>query len=250
VETAKEVSREKPIVVYKAGRSTDSARAAQSHTGALSSDWRLYQGVFRQTNIIASPAMELLLPLAHSLVERPQIEGNRIAVVTMGGSWGVALVDCLAEHGLGVPEFSPAVQERLRGLGLIARASAKNPVDFGASGRFVDTEFLISLCREILHSKEVDALVIHGFGNAGMNVEGSQTLDFFHEVQIEQVVGIAALEKEFNLPVLFGNPHSQWESQVVNDLNQLGIRVYNRLSDIGVLLSGMHDYWCQRSLRS
>jgi len=250
VETAKQVSRVKPIVAYKAGRSTDSARAAQSHTGALSSDWRLYRGVFRQANIVASPAMELLLPLVHSLVERPQIKGNRIAVVTMGGSWGVALVDSLSEHGLAVPEFSPVLQERLRGLGLVARASAKNPVDFGAAGRFVDTAFLISLCREILRSGEVDALVMHGFGNAGMNMEESQTLDYFHEVQKEQVVGIAALEKELNLPVFFGNHHGQWESQVVNDLNQLGIRVYSRLSDIGVLLSAMHEYWCKKSLRN
>lgn len=246
VEVARQVSSKKPIVVYKGGRTTDSARAAQSHTGALSSDWQIYQGIFRQTNIVVSPAMELLLPLAHSLIERPPVDGNRIAVITMGGSWGVALVDCLAEFELTVPEFSDALQQRLRALGLIARASAKNPIDFGASGRFVETEFLLSLCREILCSGEADALVIHGFGRAGMKMKESNEADIFHEVQKEQVIRVAGLEKEFGLPVIVGNHHSQWESQAVQDLNHQGIRVYNRLSDIAVLLSRMRDYWRKR----
>ena len=62
--------------------------------------------------------MELLLPIAHALIERPPLKGRRVGIITMGGSWGVALSDCLAESGLTVPEFSPGLQDKLRELGL------------------------------------------------------------------------------------------------------------------------------------
>ena len=232
----------KPIVVYKAGKTADSARAAQSHTGALSSNWQIYKGLFRQTGMVVSPAIELLLPLAHALIERPPMRSNRVAVITMGGSWGVALTDCLVNFGLAVPKFSSLFQKRLRNLGLISMASATNPVDFGASGKFTDTELLVSLAREILLSGEADALVLHGLGRTGKSKE----VDFFYEIQKKQIICVADLEKEIGLPVIIGNHHSQWESQTVYELSQQGIRFYSRLDDIAAILSGMHDYWGNR----
>jgi acyl-CoA synthetase (NDP forming) len=247
---ARQVSRRKPIVVYKAGRSTDSARAAQSHTGAISSGWMIYRGIFQQTGVVMAPAMELLLPLAHALVERPAINGNRIGIITMGGSWGVSLADSLAESGLSVAEFSAPLQNRIRTLGLTDRASAKNPLDFGASGRFVDTEFLLNLCKAILGSGEVDAMVLHGFGRAGQKASEGKDSDIFYDVQKEQALKIAALEKKYNRPVLVASHHSQWESQTVQELIQQGIRVYTRLSDIAVVLSGLHAYWRKKAAAS
>jgi acyl-CoA synthetase (NDP forming) len=247
VETARRVTRTKPIVVYKGARSADSARAAKSHTGALSSDWQIYQGMFRQTGISVAPSMELLLPLAHGLIERPPMRGNRVAIITMGGSWGVALVDCLADYGLRAPEFSDALQQRLRGLGLSDRASARNPLDYGASGRFLDTPFMVSLCREILVSGEVDAMVVHGFGREGMKDEADRKgADMFHEAQLNQLLNVSDLEADVGRPVLIASHHSPWESQTIHDINRKGIRVYNRLSDIGVLLSRLRDYWAAK----
>jgi len=248
MEVAKRLKQIKPVVVYKAGRFADSARAAHSHTGALSSAWQIYRGLFRQCGIVVSPTMELLLPLAHSLMERPPMRANRVAVITMGGSWGVALADCLLDFGLTVPKFSASFQKRLRDLGLVSRASANNPVDFGASGKFLDTELLLSFAREILFSGEVDALVLHGFGRAGMEKKESKESDIFYDLQKEQIMQIADLEKEIGLPVIIGNHYSQWESQTIYDLNQQGIRIYNHLNDIAGVLAGMCDYWRNRPI--
>jgi acyl-CoA synthetase (NDP forming) len=244
MEIAGNVTQTKPVVVYKAGRTTDSARAANSHTGALAGEWEIYKGLLRQVGAIVSPAMELLLPIAHALIERPPMRGNRVAIITMGGSWGVALSDCLVEAGLAVPEFSAGLQEKLQSLSMPERASIKNPVDFGASGRFLDVDLLTSLGREILSSAEVDALVLHGIGRPGMHSEDTpEEWKIFLEVEKQQIQQFHALQKEIGIPVLIGSHYSPWESQAIHDLNKQGVRIYNRLHEIAWLLASMHGCW-------
>ena len=247
IEVARSVTKTKPVVAYKAGRTPGSARAAHSHTGALSGKQEIYQGLFRQAGIITSPSMELLLPLAHSLIERPPIRGPRVGIITVGGSWGVALSDALEEAGLLVPEFSPKLQEALRSVGMPARASIKNPVDFGASGLFISVDVPLALGREVLSSGEVDALIVHGVGRPGMHTEDTPIeLKLFLDIEKQQAQGLSALERETGLPVLIGSHHSPWESQVVYDLNEQGIRIYNGLYEIAQLISLIYGYWKKR----
>ena len=246
MDVAGRVNQKQPVIVYKGGRTVDSSRAAQSHTGALSSEWKMIKGMINQTGIVLSPAMELLLPLAHSLIERPRMKGRRIGIITMGGSWGVSLADCLVESGLTVPEFSDDLQKKLRELGLLPRASSKNPVDFGAAGKFGETDFLLSLGREVIQSGEVDAMVLHGFGQAGMESQGTETPRLSREVEKNQILQFSGLEREMDLPVFIGNHHGIWESKTISELNEKGIRIYTRLHDIAWILSAMVKYWSKR----
>ncbi len=240
---AAEAARKKPLIVYKAGRTADSARAARSHTGALAGQWRIYRGLLRQIGAVVTPSMELLLPIGHALIERPLMRGRRVAIITVGGSWGVALTDCLAETGLSVPEFSPGLQNELRSLGMPTRASVKNPLDFGASGQFLAIDFPVSLARAVLASGEADALVLHGIGRPGMHSpQTGEEAKLMLEIETRQITEISALESESGIPVLIGSHYSPWESQAIHDLNQQGIRVYNRLHDIAWLLGAMSDF--------
>jgi acyl-CoA synthetase (NDP forming) len=248
LQVARHVSERKPVVVYKAGRTPGGARAARSHTGALSGTKEIYQGLFNQTGVLASPSMEILLPLGHALLERPPLRGRRIAVVTMGGSWGVALSDTLEEHGLIVPELSLRLQKSLRSLGMPDRASTKNPVDIGASGLFFSENILLAFGREILLSGEVDALILHGVARPGMLGDNApQRMKLFLEINKSVIQGFTRFEKETGLPVLIGNIYTPWESQVVYDLNQRGVRIYNRLDETAQLLALLHRYWKNRT---
>lgn len=243
MEIAGQITTTKPVVVYKAGRTVDSARAAHSHTGALAGQWQVYTGLLRQVGAVVSPAMELLLPIGHALIERPPMKGRRVAIITVGGSWGVALTDSLSEAGLSVPKFSPDLQQELRSLGMPERASVKNPLDFGASGQFLAADFPASLARAILASKEVDALILHGIGRPGMHSpETSEEWKIFLEIEKQQVNEICAMEKEMGLPILIGSHYNPWESQAISDLNQQGVRIYNRLHEIAWLLTAMYEY--------
>ena len=247
IEVSAEVARKKPVVVYKAGITSDSARAANSHTGALAGKREVYDGLFQQNGIVSSPSMELLLPIGHALIERPPMKGKRTSVITIGGSWGVALTDALVVTGLCVPELTSALQEKLRALGMPDRASIKNPIDFGASGEYLSTDLLLALARTILESGEVDAIILHGVGRPGMHAEDTpEEWKVFLEVEKQQIRGFADLEKRMDLPVFIGSHYNPWESQVISDLNQEGIRVYNRLHEIAQVLYALHVYWKNR----
>ena len=245
LEVARHVATKKPIVVHKAGRTEGGSRAALSHTGAMTGHGRVYQGAFHQINIVQCPTMELLLPLGHALIERPPMRGNRVAIVTMGGSWGVALTDRLEEEGLKVPELSPALQRELGDLGIPARASVRNPVDIGATG-FVQlsVESLVDMGRKMLSSGEVDALIFHGLGRPGVAGEKTHAgRKFFLQMEKEVMTGYDRLQTETGRPVIIGSTLSPWESQAVHDLNQVGVRIHHRVDEIALILSLMHGYW-------
>ncbi|MFC1858592.1 hypothetical protein ACFL9U_11305 [Thermodesulfobacteriota bacterium] len=244
-EVAGRVAKEKPIVVHKVGRTRGGARAASSHTGALAGVHHVYDGLFHQLNVIPSPTMELLIPLAHALIERPPLRGNRLAVITVGGSWGVVLTDSLEEKGFRVPELSKTLQEKLRDLGMPLRASTKNPVDIGAAGvGNFSPEMIAEIGRLILLSGEVDALIFHGFGRRGkFEGEAAGHLKFFIEIEKKILKNIAVLEEENGHPVMLGSHFTSWESQTVHDLGREGIRFYNSIEDLSLILSGMLRYW-------
>jgi acyl-CoA synthetase (NDP forming) len=245
LDVARGVGRDKPIILHKTGRTSSGIRAARSHTGAMAGSKEVYSAAFRQANVILSPSMELLLPLGHALIERPPMRGKRVAIVTMGGSWGVALSDRLEEEGLIVPELSLSVQANLRSLGMPPRASASNPVDIGAAGPMtLSAGRLIEIGRVIIASGEVDALILHGLGRAG--VVRNETLvggKIWLDMEKQVMRGYDGLQQEFRKPVILGSYHSSWESQAVSDLQDEGLRVLNRLDEIAQVLFRMYEYW-------
>jgi len=245
IDVAKDVSRKKPIIVHKAGKTKSGIRAAKSHTGAIASRSEIYDGLFHQSNVIVSPTMELLLPVAHAAIERPPMRGRRVAIITMGGSWGVPLTDCLGNLNLEVPELAAVTQKKLQDLGMPERASAKNPVDIGAAGvGLISSKMLSEMVRIILVSGDVDALILHGLGRPGMyEKDASEQWEFLTELEKEMITNVCNLEKEIKAPVMIGTIFSPWESQTVHDLNAKGLRIYNSLDEIAQILSLMYKYW-------
>jgi hypothetical protein len=155
--------------------------------------------------------------------------------------------DTLEEAGLVVPELSGPLQQTLRSLGMPVRASTRNPIDIGAAGMLITVETLLPLARAVLSSGEVDALVLHGLGRPGMtdqNMPGRMKIYLMLNKQVMQA--FAGLEREIGRPVLIGNHFSPFESQVVHDLNEEGIRIINRLDEIAQLLFLMYDFWLRR----
>jgi hypothetical protein len=129
------------------------------------------------------------------------------------------------------------------------RASTRNPVDLGASGLFFEVDTFIALGREVLCSGEVDALILHGMGSVGMAGQNAPArLTLFLDTNKRVIKGFADLEREIGLPVLIGSIFTPWESQIVYDLNEQGIRIYDRLDETAQLLSLMYEYWKRREL--
>jgi acyl-CoA synthetase (NDP forming) len=245
LEVARRVSQDKPIILYKSGRTSSGIRAARSHTGAMAGSKEVYRAALQQVKVVLSPTMELLLPLGHALIERPPMRGKRVAIVTMGGSWGVVISDCLEEEGLIVPELSRSVRANLRSLGMPPRAYASNPVDIGAAGPMtLPAERLVEIGRVIVASGEVDALILHGLGRADSDRNGpsdGRRISLKFEKQVMR--GYDGLQQEFRKPVILGSYHSSWESRTISDLQDEGLRVLNRVDEIAQVLFRMHEYW-------
>ena len=104
-ESACRVGRKKPIVLLKGGQSGAGNRAAASHTGAMSSDSRVFDAVCRQAGIVKVAHPMDLLDLSAAFSSLPLPRGNRAAIMTLGGGWGVVTADLCERYGIDVPEL-------------------------------------------------------------------------------------------------------------------------------------------------
>ena len=130
---ARRVSRSKPIVAMKAGRTPAGKRAAGSHTAALASNDVAVDALFRQTGVIRAETLEEMFDIAATLGSQPLPRGRRVAVITNAGGPGILCVDACAACGLVLPELANGTTARLRAF-LPSTASVANPVDMIASG--------------------------------------------------------------------------------------------------------------------
>ncbi|MGW3993753.1 acetate--CoA ligase family protein [Amycolatopsis sp. NPDC004772] len=127
-ETAKRVSRRKPVVVLKAGRTSQGAKAASSHTGALAGNDKVYDDILRQSGVIRAPGLNDLLEYARGIPLLPTPQGENVVIITGAGGSGVLLSDACVDHGLGLmaipPDLDTAFREFIPPFG-----AAGNPVD-------------------------------------------------------------------------------------------------------------------------
>jgi len=152
---AKRVSRRKPIVAVKAGRTKAGKRAASSHTAALAASDIAVDALFHQTGVIRAETLDEMFDLASALSAQPLPAGRRVAILTNAGGLGILCADACETHGLAVQEPSETTKKRLKKF-LPATASVANPVDMIASASGDDFRKAVKI---LLASGEVDALI-------------------------------------------------------------------------------------------
>jgi len=154
---ARRVSRTKPIVAVKAGRSAAGARAAASHTGALLAGSEAAVGaLFRQAGVLRADTLGELFDLAALLEHQPLPAGPRVAIVTNAGGPGILAADACAAAGLELPTLPAEVQEAIAAH-VPAGAALRNPVDLLAAA---SPEAFGAAVRTIGESGAVDAIVV------------------------------------------------------------------------------------------
>lgn len=133
-EIATRVSRKKPILVVKSGRSAAGARAAVSHTGALAAPDVAVDALLTQSGVLRTETMEELFDAAALLANQPVPKGRRVAILTNAGGPGIMAADACERLGLEVATLERKTVDGLRAF-LPAEASVENPVDMiaGAS---------------------------------------------------------------------------------------------------------------------
>jgi acetyl coenzyme A synthetase (ADP forming)-like protein len=131
-EIAKRVTRKKPILVVKSGRTAEGARAASSHTGAMAGADVTVSALLEQCGVLRANTIEELFDVCRALVRCPLPDGNRVGIVTNAGGPAIMATDACVNVGLRMAELAEATRETLRSF-LPAEASVHNPVDMIAS---------------------------------------------------------------------------------------------------------------------
>jgi acetyltransferase len=125
---ARAAGRRKPVIVLKAGRHAEGARAVASHTGALAGADAVYGAAFRRAGMLRVHSLQDLFDAAEILASPARVKGDRLAILSNGGGFGVLATDTLIDEGGHLAELAPATLQRLDAV-LPATWSHGNPVD-------------------------------------------------------------------------------------------------------------------------
>ncbi len=150
-----------PLVLVKGGATAGGARAAASHTGSLASDDRTFDGACRQAGVTRAATIEEAFEAAATFATQPLPKGNRVAVITTAGGWGVVTADAVTREPdlelLDLPDdLRAAIDEKLP-----PRWSRNNPIDL-AGGETRDT--IPEVLELVGRHPDVDAVVYLGLG--------------------------------------------------------------------------------------
>ena len=198
-ESAKRVGKKKPVVMLKGGQSNAGNKAAASHTGALTTDSKVFDAVCRQAGIVKVEQPMDLLDLAAAFSSLPLPKGNRAAIMTLGGGWGVVTADLCSQFGLDVPELSLEIIKRIDKI-LPPYWSRSNPVDLVGEN---DTSVPMTVIEELLKWDGCDAVInlgilgrrifIEHFTDSVLKVDPSYSSDFLKSVN----EGMAKFESQY-----------------------------------------------------
>jgi acetyl coenzyme A synthetase (ADP forming)-like protein len=153
---SRRITRKKPIIAVKAGRSDVGGRAASSHTGALAVSDIAVDALFRQAGVIRVNTIEEMFNVSKVLANQPLPKGSNVAILTNAGGPGVLAADAAIGWGLAVPALSEGTRKKLAEF-LPKEAALANPVDMiaSASGEQFGKALLA-----LLEDPAVDAVIV------------------------------------------------------------------------------------------
>jgi acetate---CoA ligase (ADP-forming) len=157
LEVAREVTREKPVLCIKSGRTPRGAAAALSHTGSLAraqSD-KLYDGIFLQSRVLRADSLAELFQMAKLFATAPDSGGPRLAILTNSGGPGILAADAAPRSGLTLSTLPETRQQRLRAM-FSPNAAVRNPVDMTADA---SPETYGNALGELLQDPDVDQVL-------------------------------------------------------------------------------------------
>ncbi len=171
LEIAKELSRSKPILCLKAGRSEDCAGAMASHTGSIAGNDKLYDALFKQAGVIRVDEYEDLLDYAKIFSHGLMPKGNRLGIITLTGAIGIQCIDAASPSGLVPGILTGPSREKLPS---ISRTLGSHPIDLGPASAIDGPELFshYKKCYDILlEDPEIDCIYFNSYISSYMAPE-------------------------------------------------------------------------------
>lgn len=221
-----------PVLALAIDGSGAGGRAVQSHTGALASDAAAIDAAFAAAGVQRVRTPRALIDAAQALLRCPVARGRRVAVLGDGGGHGSIAAAVMAQHGLEVPELSPTVAGPLRAT-LPSGAGVCNPIDL-AGGAEQDVHAFDRIALGLLHSDEVDALLVTGYFG-GYAEYGPETAE--EELRTAQLLGAA--QRSTRRPLVAHTMYPQ--GPAAQALRAAGVPVYASVEQAAGALALLAD---------
>ncbi len=214
LETAKQVTQKKPVIVLKVGRTERGARASMSHTGFFGGSYGVVQGAFLQSGMIPVDSMEELLAVSKALAMQPKASGNRVSMISNGAGSMVQGIDLVKSYGLEMPDLSPDTLHDLANF-YPAYYIVQNPIDVTGSGTSTDYETGIEA---LLRDPNID-IVMPWF--------------VFPDTPLEEdiVQKLSRLTRAYHKPILVGSMGGPYTQRMAKAIEAQGVPVFQSVSD-------------------
>ncbi|MDD5190773.1 MAG: CoA-binding protein [Dehalococcoidales bacterium] len=135
LKTLKKVAEQKPVVIWKGGRTEEGARAIASHTGSLALPMAIWEAAMKQCGAIRVNSLEELVDTLNALMFLSPVYGNRVGIAGGSGGQSVAIADVFSENGLKVPALTKESYDKLASFFVLVGSGCKNPIDPGVNRR-------------------------------------------------------------------------------------------------------------------
>jgi acyl-CoA synthetase (NDP forming) len=142
LQTLKEVTAEKPVVIWKGGRTEDGSRVMASHTGSLAVSMAIWDAAMKQGGAVKVRGVDELIDTLKAILYLSPVYGNRVGVTGGSGGQSVAVADVFTEAGLSVPPLTRESYDELASFFTLIGASYRNPIDTGNMNRRQMTRIL------------------------------------------------------------------------------------------------------------
>jgi acyl-CoA synthetase (NDP forming) len=198
LESLKQTSLKKPVILWKVGLTPEGSQAAVSHTGALTGTREIWQAVIQQSGAVAVTGFEAYLDAVMAFALLPENIGNRVAILSGPGGLAVSASEACGQAGLQLASLSSETQAEIKKIIPPTGTSAKNPVDVGLKAS-LEMEIYLNAGRVLTKDPHVDAMVVIG---RGLSPETNQIYtDGFIQIQQDWgkpilMVKIPGFEKE------------------------------------------------------
>ena len=185
LQAMKHITAVKPLVVLKGGATAAGSKAAQSHTGAMASNDRVFLGATRSAGAIKVSSVEGAFDTAATFATQPLPRGKRVAVLTTVGGWGVVTADAIARDGvLDLVDLSDDLMSQLSAL-LPPRWSRNNPIDC-AGGETRDT--VTEIMDIVAGHDSIDSVIFLGIGIQSNQAKMMKAGSFYPDNGLERIV--------------------------------------------------------------
>lgn len=247
-DAAKSITKRKPIIFFKSGRTNAGAKAAKSHVGAIAGSTEVYDAMFRQAGVIKASTTDEILDFSAAFAGLPIPKGRRVGIISGGGGWGVVAADACASVGLQVPDLLDDVKKRLDKL-LPHYWSRGNPIDLVAS---VDVKSISGVFSIVPECSNIDGMLMLctvGVGHLlsanffGLDDRQMKLLrDIAQEVDVKSAKKIIELIEKTRKPMMIAALSSSSESDGVRILEEHGVPVYNTPERAAKALAKLAEY--------